>query len=88
MSDHPDPAQVKAVRERLQRRDGLGITAAQDVCAAMLHTSRRAWQQWEAGDRRMHPAFFELVAIKIKMKLHGASSEASSETTAVEAVSD
>jgi len=24
----------------------------------------RTWQQWEAGDRRMHPALFELFLIK------------------------
>jgi hypothetical protein len=24
----------------------------------------RAWQQWESGDRQMHPAFFELFLIK------------------------
>jgi hypothetical protein len=34
-----------------------------------VHTSLRAWQQWEAasGDRnhrRMHPAFWELFRIK------------------------
>ena len=25
----------------------------------------RGWQQWEAGDRRMHPAFWELFRIKV-----------------------
>lgn len=25
------------------------------------HTSRRAFQQWETGERRMHPAFFDLL---------------------------
>jgi DNA-binding transcriptional regulator YiaG len=41
--------------------NGIGITAAQDLCAGWLHTSRRAWQQWESGDRRMHPAFWDLL---------------------------
>ena len=46
------------------RTRGLGITAAQDWCAAALHTSRRAWQQWESGDRAMHSAFWELLRLK------------------------
>lgn len=33
----------------------------------MLHTTVRVWQQWEAGDRRMHPAFWELFMIKAKI---------------------
>lgn len=61
----PSPAEVMALREAVQTRDGIGITAAQDACAAMLHTSRRAWQQWERGERNMHPAFWELAQIKV-----------------------
>lgn len=61
----PTPDQVKDVRESVQERLSLGITAAQDWCAEALHTSRRAFQQWESGDRRMHPAFFELLTIKV-----------------------
>lgn len=55
-----------AMRKRVQQLLGLGITAAQDWCAAAVHTSRRAWQQWETGDRSMHPAFVELAEIKIE----------------------
>lgn len=40
-----------------------GIT--QTVAGALLHTTCRTWQQWEAGDRRMHPAFWELLNIKL-----------------------
>ncbi len=65
-SRNPDPAEVMAVREAIQADRGIGITEAQDWCAAALHTSRRAFQQWEAGDRRMHPAFWELLQIKTK----------------------
>lgn len=32
--------------------------------ATLVHTTCRVWQQWEAGDRRMHPAFWELFRIK------------------------
>lgn len=64
-SRNPTPAEVRAARESVQRLRDCGITDAQDWCAEKLHTSRRAFQQWEAGDRRMHPAFFDLLAIRI-----------------------
>jgi len=53
---NPNPAEIKAGRETL----GLSQTAA----AQVVHTTCRTWQQWEAGDRRMHPAFWELFARK------------------------
>lgn len=62
----PAPADVLAAREAIQARLGIGITAAQDWCAAAVHTKRRPWQQWEAGDRAMHPAFWELFQIKTR----------------------
>lgn len=57
----PTPAQVKA------RRQGAALTQAQ--AAALLHTSLRSYQQWEAeqgapGHRAMHPAVWELFCIK------------------------
>jgi hypothetical protein len=55
---NPTPQQVKDLREDVQRQFEIGITAAQDHCAGAVFTSRRAWQQWEHGDRRMHPAFW------------------------------
>lgn len=69
----PTPASVREARENVQAALGLGITAAQDWCAAAVHTKRRPWQQWEAGDRAMHPAFWELFGIKvsrIKLRIH------------------
>ena len=56
----PKPADVVAAREAIQAKLGLGITAAQDLCALTVHTQRRPWQQWETGARAMHPAFWEL----------------------------
>jgi transcriptional regulator with XRE-family HTH domain len=50
------PAEIRAAREAA----GLTQTAAGEL----LHTTCRAWQQWEAGDRRMHPAMWELFCIK------------------------
>lgn len=64
----PDSVQVLALRLKVQANLQVGITAAQDYCAALLHTSRRAWQQWETGDRSMHPAFWELAQIKTVMR--------------------
>lgn len=60
----PTPQQVKQLREAVQVSQSIGITAAQDWCANALHTSRRAFQQWETGDRKMHPTFWELLSIK------------------------
>lgn len=58
---NPTPAEVRAAREAA----GLSQTAAADL----VHTTCRTWQQWEAeegskGNRRMHPAFWELFRIK------------------------
>jgi DNA-binding transcriptional regulator YiaG len=69
---NPAPDQVKRVREAVQASQSLGITAAQDWCAAALHTSRRSFQQWESGDRAMHPAFWELLKIKTALIAHKA----------------
>lgn len=63
----PTSEQVKQVREAVQASQSIGITAAQDWCAQALHTSRRSFQQWESGDRTMHPAFWELLGIKLAM---------------------
>ncbi len=54
---NPEPAEIRTVREAA----GLSQTAA----GQLLHTTCRTWQQWEAGDRRMHPAFWELFNIKL-----------------------
>ena len=62
---NPDPAEVRAFRERIQSDRGIRIGAAQDICAAWLCTTRRTWQQWESekgtnDHRRMHPGFWKL----------------------------
>ena len=62
--NNPTPEDIVNLREQLQRASNTGITSAQDTCAELLHTSRRAWQQWERGERKMHPAFWELINIK------------------------
>lgn len=55
-SANPEPAEIRAARE------AAGLT--QTEAGASVHTTCRVWQQWEAGDRRMHPAFWELFRLK------------------------
>lgn len=69
---NPAAQEVKAAREAIQAAKGIGITAGQDWCAEQVHTTRRVWQQWESGDRRMHPAFWELFRIKSALIAHTA----------------
>lgn len=57
-SSNPTPAEIR------QARETAGLT--QPKAAALLHATLRAWQMWEAGDRKMHPAFWELLQIKLK----------------------
>jgi DNA-binding transcriptional regulator YiaG len=55
-SRNPSPEEIRAAREAA----GLTQTAAAEI----IHATCRAWQQWESGDRRMHPAFWELFCTK------------------------
>ena len=52
----PTPAQIRAARERA------GLTQTQ--AAARVYAKLRSWQDWEAGKRRMHPAFWRLFLIQ------------------------
>lgn len=65
----PSADEVRALRETVQEREGLGITAAQDRCAAALYVTRRTWQRWEDGSRKMEPAFWELAGIKLGLSV-------------------
>jgi len=56
-SRNPTPQEILAARE------AGGLTQTQ--AALLVHASCRTWQQWEANDRRMHPAFWELFCIKV-----------------------
>ena len=56
-SRNPGSAELTALREHC------GLTQA--AAAALVHSSESAWQQWEAGDRRMHPAMWELFRRKV-----------------------
>ncbi len=59
---NPLPATVRRARELA------GLT--QKDAGALVHTTWRVWAQWEAGDRRQHPATFELFLIKTKLQNH------------------
>jgi putative transcriptional regulator len=54
---NPTPLEIESARKAA----GLSQAAA----AKLVHATLNAWQKWEAGDRRMHPAFWELFRIKI-----------------------
>ena len=48
-------------------REAAGLT--QTEAANIIKASQQAWQHWEAGDREMHPAFWDLFKIKIARNL-------------------
>jgi DNA (cytosine-5)-methyltransferase 1 len=56
-SSNPTAGEIRAAREAVQ--------LSQTDAAALIHASLGAWQKWEQGDRRMHPAFWELFQLKI-----------------------
>ena len=54
--ESPDKEVIRAARQ------AAGLTQTQ--AAELVFSKLRAWQQWEAGDRAMHPALWELFCIK------------------------
>lgn len=69
MSNHPNRSRILAGAEsplpaeiaELRNKSNLTQIAA----AALVHSTCRAWQKWEAGDCRMHPAMWELFKNKV-----------------------
>ena len=57
MLKSPTPQQLKDARKVL------GYT--QKEAAAHVHVTERAWQMWEAGDRKMPVGIWELCLIKV-----------------------
>lgn len=53
---NPAPEAIRAAR--------LAAGLTQTQAAALIYCTLRGWQDWEAGKRAMHPAFFELFALK------------------------
>ncbi len=54
----------KSAHSSSAARAAAGLTQAQ--AGALIYTPLRTWQDWEAGRRPMHPAFFELFLIKVR----------------------
>ncbi len=54
---NPAPDEVRGARE------SAGLT--QTEAARVIYGSLRTWQEWESGERRMHPAFWELFRRKL-----------------------
>lgn len=57
-SSNPPPEQILAART------AAGLTQTQ--AAELVHATCRRWQEWEAGDYRMHPGLFELFQLKTR----------------------
>lgn len=72
MNNHPNRSRAKSLAsnpnpdEIIGMRINAGIT--QQQAAAIVHAGLRTWQQWEAGDRSMHPAYRELFLLKTGQK--------------------
>lgn len=53
----PTPDEVRDARQ------AAGLT--QEAAADVVFSARRAWQNWESGERKMHPGLWHLFAIKM-----------------------
>lgn len=53
---NPNPNEIK------KARTAAGLTQTQ--AAKLVHVVLSSWQRWEAGERKMHPAYWELFLIK------------------------
>lgn len=68
MTDHPNRSRAKSPASNPTPDEIFGVRInaklTQQQAAEIVHSGLRTWQQWEAGDRRMHPALFELFLLK------------------------
>lgn len=64
LAANPSPEAIRRARESLPSRTSPGQPMSQTEAAAVIYSSMRAWQEWESGGRRMHPAMWELWRIK------------------------
>ena len=60
MNTYPTPSDLKAFR--------LGADLTQTEAGALVGAALRTWQSWEAGDRKMPPAKWELFCLKASAK--------------------
>jgi DNA-binding transcriptional regulator YiaG len=54
---NPTPEQIRAAR--------VAASLTQTEAALLIHGTMRSWQEYEAGNRRMHPGLWELFRMKI-----------------------
>lgn len=60
--DYPTPENIKLARK------AAGLTQSQ--AAAIIYRTKRNWQQWEGGERRMDLALWELFGIKTTSRMY------------------
>jgi DNA (cytosine-5)-methyltransferase 1 len=84
MVNHPNrgkdvdrPGRTPRPEEILAIRTALHLT--QTGAAHLIYVSLRAWQQWEGGERKMHPAFWDLFRRKTRVKVPVAAPGVASE---------
>jgi len=56
-ASNPAPEAIKALR--------LSLGLSQTAFGALVHAGLRTVQDWEAGERRMHPGLWELARLKV-----------------------
>jgi DNA (cytosine-5)-methyltransferase 1 len=61
---NPSPDEIR------QARESAGLT--QIEATRLIYCTLRAWQDWESGARRMHPALWELWRLKVQLRLPSA----------------
>ena len=54
----PAPEEILAAR--------IAARLTQTQAADLVHATCRRWQEWEAGDYRLHPGLFELFLLKTR----------------------
>jgi DNA-binding transcriptional regulator YiaG len=54
----PTPAQIAKKR--------LSANLTQPAAATLIHSTKRTWQDWEAGISPMHLGLWELFTLKVK----------------------
>ena len=54
----PEPGEVRTIR--------LSLGLSRPQAAAMVHATTHGWEDWEDGDRPMHPATWELFRLKVR----------------------
>ena len=68
MTSHPNrgkSARINPTAEQVrQARAESGLSQVE--AARLIYCSERSWQQWEAGERKMHGAMWELFRIKAR----------------------